>query len=173
MGSWGDRVIGGCGGDARAHLPSRREQRWDVGKTPFHPITHHPSPSSLRNQPELSENTGDALPLRIEEGGALVAGHREVLPAVLLARLCPPFRGDHLLDQSDETVAAFVRDLGRRDHSSPVRQLDVDTLLLECRSNSLASRAGYRRGAASLSSRGSRDCQGPQLARFDLVHPLA
>src|SRR5262245_33290158 len=88
-------------------------------------------PVVMSAEPELFEDAFDARGLLVEEFLVGVAEQRDLGPLAGLAGLAPLRRRRHLLDQREHRLALVGVDARRREHATPVEQLDVDALLLE------------------------------------------
>ena len=110
----------------------------------------------------------------VEERAELVAGHGEVLPAVLLARLLPsrPRRPSARPARSGTAGPRPRSRAARRCRaSSPARRRCPAPAASARSPRPPRGRAGFRRGVAARRRPG--DGQRAQLARLDLVLPLA
>src|SRR5882724_7564961 len=132
-----------------------------AGRSPETPPPPCAPSLAISAEPELFENTFDAGRLGVEERLILITSQRDHGPVTRLAGLRPLRRGSHLLDQRNHRLPRSRIDAGRRKHTAPVEQLDIDALFLQ------------RRRVDALLALVGRNRDQPELAGLDLLGEFA
>src|SRR3954451_14202820 len=83
------------------------------------------------HETDLRQHALDAGLLDFQEIGELISGQIEICPILGLQRLLPRFAFDHPADRHHQFLLGFIGNARSCDHATPIRQLDIDSLLFQ------------------------------------------